>query len=131
MDPARSRDARSGVDPGRVAQLHQRELARFAREHPRCLELRERARPVMPHGVPMQWMAASFAHPVWVTEGHGAHFTCADGRDFLDTNIGDKSTFCGFDPEPVVGGGGGGGRAPPPAPGCRTSCRPGACWKRS
>ena len=95
-------DERAGVDPGRVTQLYERELARFAREHPRCLELRERARPVMPHGVPMQWMAASFAHPVWVTEGHGAHFTCADGRDFLDTNIGDKSTFCGFDPAPVV-----------------------------
>ncbi len=95
-------DERAGVDPGRVAQLHERELARFAREHPRCLELRARARPLMPHGVPMQWMAASFAHPVWVVEGHGAHFTCADGRDFLDTNIGDKSTFCGFDPAPVV-----------------------------
>jgi glutamate-1-semialdehyde aminotransferase len=95
-------DQRAGVDPGRVARLHEREFARFEREHPRCLALRERARPVMPHGVPMQWMAASFAHPVWVTEGHGAHFTCADGRDFLDTNIGDKSTFCGFDPEPVV-----------------------------
>jgi len=102
MSPTGRRDARSGVDSGRVAQLYQRELARFEREHPRCLELRERARPVMPHGVPMQWMAASFAHPVWVTEGHGAHFSCADGRDFLDTNIGDKSTFCGFDPEPVV-----------------------------
>jgi len=95
-------DQRTRVDPGRVARLYERELARFAREHPRCLELRERARPFMPHGVPMQWMAASFAHPVWVTEGHGAHFTCADGCDFLDTNIGDKSTFCGFDPEPVV-----------------------------
>jgi glutamate-1-semialdehyde aminotransferase len=95
-------DERAGVDPGRVTQLWQRELARFAREHPRCLQLRERARSSMPHGVPMQWMAASFAHPVWVVEGHGAHFTCADGRDFLDTNVGDKSTFCGFDPEPVV-----------------------------
>ena len=57
----------------------------------------------MPHGVPMSWMASYFAHPpVWVDEGHGAHFTCADGRRFLDTNVGDKSTFCGIDPEPVV-----------------------------
>lgn len=95
-------DPRTGADPGRVAQLWEREVARFAREHPRCLELRARARAVMPHGVPMQWMATSFAHPPWVAEGHGAHFTCVDGRDFLDTNIGDKSTFCGFDPEPVV-----------------------------
>ena len=57
----------------------------------------------MPHGVPMSWMTSYFAHPpVWVDEGHGAHFTCADGRRFLDTNVGDKSTFCGIDPAPVV-----------------------------
>jgi glutamate-1-semialdehyde 2,1-aminomutase len=57
----------------------------------------------MPYGVPMSWMASYFAHPpVWVAEGHGAHFTCADGHRFLDTNVGDKSTFCGLDPAPVV-----------------------------
>jgi glutamate-1-semialdehyde aminotransferase len=96
-------DARAGVDPGRVDELWQRESARYAREHPRCLDLRERARSLMPHGVPMLWMASYFAHPpVWIDEGHGAHFTCADGIRFLDTNVGDKSTFCGIDPVPVV-----------------------------
>ena len=96
-------DERSGVDPGRVAELWERESARYAAEHPRCLALREQARATMPHGVPMSWMVSYFAHPpVWVAEGHGAHFTCADGRRFLDTNIGDKSTFGGIDPEPVV-----------------------------
>ena len=71
--PRRTRTMRAWTSgresTGRVAQLYRRELARFEREHPRCLELRERARPVMPHGVPMQWMAASFAHPVWVDRG--------------------------------------------------------------
>ena len=96
-------DERAGVDPGRVRALWEREITRYAREHPRCLELRERARGRMPHGVPMSWMASYFAHPpVWVDEGHGAHFTCADGIRFLDTNVGDKSTFCGIDPAPVV-----------------------------
>lgn len=96
-------DERAGVDPRRVEELWERESARFAREHPCCLELRERARLRMPHGVPMSWMASYFAHPpVWVGEGHGAHFVCADGRRFLDTNVGDKSTFCGIDPAPVV-----------------------------
>jgi glutamate-1-semialdehyde aminotransferase len=96
-------DGRAGVDPRRVDELWLHESARYAREHPRCLQLRERARAHMPHGVPMSWMASYFAHPpVWVDEGHGAHFTCADGRRFLDTNVGDKSTFCGIDPEPVV-----------------------------
>ena len=96
-------DGRAGVDAGRVAELWRRESAMYEREHPRCLELRERARPGMPHGVPMSWMVSYFAHPpVWVAEGHGAHFSCADGRRFLDTNVGDKSTFCGIDPPPVV-----------------------------
>jgi len=96
-------DERAGVDAGRVAELWQRERVRYACEHPRCLALRERARPRMPHGVPMSWMVSYFAHPpLWVDEGHGAHFTCADGRRFLDTNAGDKSTFCGIDPAPVV-----------------------------
>ncbi len=96
-------DGQAGVDPGRVEALWRRESVRYAREHPRCLRLRERARSSMPHGVPMLWMASYFAHPpVWIDEGHGAHFTCADGRRFLDTNIGDKSTFAGLDPEPVV-----------------------------
>jgi glutamate-1-semialdehyde 2,1-aminomutase len=96
-------DERAGVDPRRVDELWRREIARFEREHPRCLALRERARALMPHGVPMSWMASYFAHPpVWIDEGHGAHFTCVDGRRFLDTNVGDKSTFGGIDPAPVV-----------------------------
>ena len=96
-------DDRAGVDPGLVAALWEREIARYTREHPRCLELRERAREHMPYGVPMSWMVSYFAHPpVWIDEGHGAHFTCADGVRFLDTNVGDKSTFCGIDPVPVV-----------------------------
>ena len=96
-------DERTGVDAGRVGDLWQRELRRYTGDHPRCLALRERARPLMPYGVPMSWMASYFAHPpVWVAEGHGAHFNCVDGLRFLDTNVGDKSTFCGLDPEPVV-----------------------------
>jgi len=98
----RSRWRRTGVEPERVAELHERELERFAELHPRCLTLREEGRRSMPLGVPMSWMS-DFGHPpVWATSGHGAHFECADGLRFLDTNIGDKSTFCGLDPEPVV-----------------------------
>ncbi len=92
-----------GIDPARVAALRAREDERFRREHPRCRALLERGRASMPHGVPMSWMVSYNEHPpVFVVEGHGAHFTCADGHLFLDTNIGDKSTFCGLDPEPVV-----------------------------
>ena len=42
-------DERAGVDPGRVDELWQRESARYAREHPRCLAAaRTRARPHAP-----------------------------------------------------------------------------------
>jgi glutamate-1-semialdehyde 2,1-aminomutase len=99
----RRMDARAGVDPALVATLWEREIAQYTREHPRCMELREQGRASMPYGVPMSWMVSYFAHPpIWIDEGHGAHFTCADGVRFLDTNVGDKSTFCGIDPEPVV-----------------------------
>lgn len=99
----RRMDARAGVDPALVAELWEREIARYTREHPRCMELRSRGHASMPYGVPMSWMVSYFAHPpIWIDEGHGAHFTCADGIRFLDTNVGDKSTFCGIDPAPVV-----------------------------
>jgi len=92
-----------GIDPARVSALKTREDARFACAHPLCAALLARARASMPSGVPMSWMVTYNEHPpVVVVEGHGARFTCADGREFLDTNIGDKSTFCGLDPEPVV-----------------------------
>jgi glutamate-1-semialdehyde 2,1-aminomutase len=104
-DGRRDRDLRrrTGVDPRRVEQLWRREDERFRELHPRCAALSGAAERSMPRGVPMSWMTDSFDHPpVWVESGHGAHFTCADGVRFLDTNIGDKSTFCGLDPEPVV-----------------------------
>jgi len=90
--------ARWGIEPGRVEAVRQRERARFAREHPRCLAALARAGRSMPGGVPMSWMATSFGHePVVAAEGSGAWFTCLDRVRFLDTNIGDKSTFCGLD----------------------------------
>ena len=43
-DTIRRMDERAGVDPGLVATLWEREIARYTREHPRCMELRERGR---------------------------------------------------------------------------------------
>ena len=57
----------------------------------------------MPNGVPMAWHFGSYHHlPLWVVEGHGAHFTDADGFDYSDFNIADMSMFCGYAPEPLV-----------------------------
>jgi glutamate-1-semialdehyde 2,1-aminomutase len=94
--------AAQGVDPALVQDLHARERERFVRDRPRSAQLRERARRSMPNGVPMAWMAADNDVPVFVAEGRGAHFRDADGHGYLDTNIADTSSFCGYAPPPVV-----------------------------
>jgi len=91
------------IDPGRVAALRTREDARFAAERPRSAALLERARSLMPHGVPVSWMATLWDHPpFFVAEGRGATFSDVDGHRYLDFHIGDTSLFCGHAPEPVV-----------------------------
>lgn len=91
------------VDRALVRELKDREDARFAREHPRALELLERGRRVMPNGVPMAWQVGSYHHPpLWAVEGHGARFTDVDGHAYSDFNIADMSMFCGYAPEPLI-----------------------------
>ena len=54
----------------------------FVAEHPRSRELFERARQVMPGGVPMSWMVKwPGPFPVFVSEATGAHFRDVDGHD--------------------------------------------------
>ena len=73
------------IDRGRLAGRMADEVAQFETAHPRSKELFKRAEKSLLGGVPMSWMVSYFAHPpLWVDEGHGAHFTCADGRRFLD-----------------------------------------------
>ena len=91
------------VDRALVRELKQVEDARFRAEHPRSLELRERARRSMPNGVPMAWFMSSYHDaPPWVAEGRGARFTDVDGHTYHDFNIADLSMFCGYAPEPLV-----------------------------
>lgn len=91
------------IDRAHVAALAKREEERFLADHPRCLDLWERGRAVMPNGVPTAWHTGSYHHPpLWAAEGAGARFRCADGRGFADFNVADMSMFCGYAPEPVV-----------------------------
>ena len=91
------------VDRALVRELKQVEDARFRAEHPRSLELRERARRSMPNGVPMAWFMSSYHDaPPWVAEGRGARFTDVDGHTYHDFNIADLSMFCGYAPEPLI-----------------------------
>ena len=89
----------TGVDPGRVADLHAQETARFQADHPRCRELAERGRAHMPLGVPMSWMAKwPGGFPVHVTEAQGARFVCADGLEHTDLCLGDTGAMTGHSP---------------------------------
>ncbi len=92
-----------GVDAAKVQQLKEREDARFAETHPRCIETWHRAEQVMPNGVPMSWLRTSYDHPpVWVDDAKGARFRDVDGNEYVDFNIADMSMFTGYGPDPVV-----------------------------
>jgi glutamate-1-semialdehyde 2,1-aminomutase len=83
--------------------LRERELRRFAELRPRSMRSLERARPNMPNGVPMAWMATMYQHPPIVVErGSGAAFTDIDGNAYLDFNIADTSMFTGYGLEPLT-----------------------------
>ena len=69
----------------------------------RSAALTARARPLMPDGVPMAWMAGLYDHrPVHVAHGEGCRFTDVDGNTYVDFNQADLSATCGFAPPAVV-----------------------------
>ncbi len=93
----------SPVDAARVADLTAAEHERFERTHPRSRALFERAREVMPGGVPMSWMVKwPGAFPVFVAEASGAHFRDVDGHDYVDLCLGDTGAMTGHSPPPTV-----------------------------
>jgi glutamate-1-semialdehyde 2,1-aminomutase len=95
--------AGDAITASRLEALHRRELIAFAAGHPRCAALSGRAAHHMPGGVPMDWMTSFYQHPtVYVATGAGAWFTDVDGNRYLDMNLADSSSFCGFAPGPVV-----------------------------
>ena len=87
----------------KLRQLQDREAKRFVAEHQRSAELYRRAQGSLLGGVPMNWMKKwAGAFPVFVTHAKGAHFTCADGRDYLDLCLGDTGAMTGHSPEVVA-----------------------------
>src|SRR3954466_12080344 len=93
----------TSVDAARVAELTAAEQERFERTHPRSRELFERAREVMPGGVPMSWMVKwPGAFPVFVAEASGAHFRDVDGHGYVDMCLGDTGAMTGHSPPPTV-----------------------------
>jgi glutamate-1-semialdehyde 2,1-aminomutase len=91
------------INREKLKKLHEREAKRFVAEHPRSAELYKRAQHSLLGGVPMNWMkkwAGEF--PVFVTKAKGAHFTCADGKEYVDLCLGDTGAMTGHSPEIVA-----------------------------
>src|SRR5438105_9291421 len=81
----------------------ERELERFRREHPRSLELTERAKASLLGGVPMHWMVRwAGGFPVFAREAHGARFVDVDGHEYVDFCLGDTGAMTGHSPEPAM-----------------------------
>ena len=77
----------TGVDPARVAALTERERTRLAERTRRSGELYERARGVMPAGVPSQFQRAE-PWPVYVERGAGSRVWDVDGNEYADFHNG-------------------------------------------
>jgi len=91
------------IDRARLHSLMSREENKFIADHPKSAALYERAQHSLLGGVPMNWMkkwAGKF--PVFVAHAHGAHFTDADGHDYVDLCLGDTGAMTGHSPAPAV-----------------------------
>jgi len=86
-----------------TAALLDRELERFAREHPRSRELADRARRSLLGGVPMHWMVRwAGGFPVFAAEAWDARFRDVDGHEYVDFCLGDTGAMTGHSPKPTV-----------------------------
>ena len=91
------------IDRKKLEVLREREEKRFVAEHPRSAELFARAEDSLLGGVPMNWMKKwAGAFPVFVKSANGAHFTCVDGREYVDLCLGDTGAMTGHSPDAVV-----------------------------
>src|SRR3954471_12347459 len=93
----------TSVDRAHLAELRAAEQDSFAAGHPRSRALFERAKAVLPGGVPMSWMSKwPGGFPVHVANASGAHFTDVDGIDYVDFCLGDTGAMTGHSPAATV-----------------------------
>ena len=91
------------IRPERIAELMKIEEQRFLDLHKASTAAFNQSSKVMHEGVPMSWMAKwPGAHPVFVKEAKGAHFTDLDGRDYIDFCLGDTGSMTGHSPAATV-----------------------------
>lgn len=93
----------TSINRERLHQLLEREQRQFVAEHPASAALYKRAQNSLLGGVPMNWMKKwAGAFPVFVKSARGAHFTDADGKDYVDLCLGDTGAMTGHSPAPVM-----------------------------
>ena len=91
------------IDRNRLKQLSDREEQRFKVQHPKSAAMFRAALDSLLGGVPMSWMKKwAGAFPVFVKDAKGAHFTCIDGRNYVDLCLGDTGAMTGHSPDVVV-----------------------------
>ena len=91
------------IDRNRLKQLSDREEQRFKVQHPKSAAMFRAAQDSLLGGVPMNWMKKWVgAFPVFVKDAKGAHFTCVDGRNYVDLCLGDTGAMTGHSPDVVV-----------------------------
>ncbi|MTA85920.1 MAG: aminotransferase class III-fold pyridoxal phosphate-dependent enzyme, partial [Actinobacteria bacterium] len=91
------------ISPARIAELMKIEEQRFLDTHKASTAAFTESSRVMHEGVPMSWMAKwPGAHPVFIKEAKGAHFTDLDGQDYIDFCLGDTGSMTGHSPAATV-----------------------------
>ena len=91
------------INRTRLAELRQKEDARFLALHPKSGQLFEQGKKNMPGGVPMSWMAKwPGAYPVFVENAKGARFSDVDGNTYIDFCLGDTGSMTGHSPDATV-----------------------------
>ena len=83
--------------------LQKEEMERFISRTPKSAALFEKAKEVMPGGVPMSWMSKwPGKYPLFVESAKGAHFIDVDGNEYIDLCLGDTGSMTGHSPKPTV-----------------------------
>jgi len=78
-------------------------MERFNSRTPKSAALFEKAKEVMPGGVPMSWMSKwPGKYPLFVESAKGAHFIDVDGNEYIDLCLGDTGSMTGHSPKPTV-----------------------------
>jgi glutamate-1-semialdehyde 2,1-aminomutase len=91
------------INRQKLQALHAREEERFIARTPKSRELFEKAKGVMPGGVPMSWMTKWPGKcPLFVASAQGAHFVDVDGNEYIDLCLGDTGSMTGHSPKPTV-----------------------------